>query len=382
MLRRSTSLLGLMLTLFIVSMAPWLAWSGNLSRAVVASELSVAETPIPLLESDTPAPGELRFAVIGDFGNGSANEAKVANLVKSWNPSFILAVGDDRYGARDYDAAVGQFYCDYLKDAGSGAYCSEGTSAVNRFFPALGNHDYSDGRGLTEYLSYFTLPGSGIPAGSRMGQERYYDFIQGPVHFFVIDSMGALDSAADMAAQKKWLKAGLAASSTPWQLVLLHHAPYSSGTHGSNAAMQWPYQAWGADAIFAGHDHTYERLQIGEIPYFVNGLGGMSRYNFKKPVPGSQARYNANYGAMLVTASDTELTYDFLSCTGKVIDSYTQSRLPSPAMPGSLSIATPTAVSTSTAPSPVSPAPGPRTTPRPTPSTRWISPFWPLFLPR
>ena len=45
MLRRSTSLLGLMLTLFIVSMALWLAWSGNLSRAVVASELSVAELP-------------------------------------------------------------------------------------------------------------------------------------------------------------------------------------------------------------------------------------------------------------------------------------------------------------------------------------------------
>ena len=183
---------------------------------------------------------------------------------------------------------------------------SRGASAINRFFPALGNHDYSDGRGLAEYLSYFTLPGAGIPAGSRTGQERYYDFIQGPVHFFVLDSMGALVSRTDMAAQKKWLESGLAASSTPWQLVLLHHAPYSSGTHGSTAAMQWPYQAWGADAVLAGHDHTYERLQIGEIPYFVNGLGGMSRYSFKKPVAGSQVRYNADYGAMLVTASDTD----------------------------------------------------------------------------
>ena len=316
MLRRSTILLGPMLILFSVSMALWLAWSGNLSRAVVASELSVAETPIPLQKSDTPAPGGLRFAVIGDFGSGSADEAAVANLVKSWNPSFILAVGDDRYGARDYDAAVGQFYCDYLKDAGSGTHCSGGTSAVNRFFPALGNHDYSDGGGLAEYLSYFTLPGSGIPAGSRMGQERYYDFIQGPVHFFVIDSMGALDSRADMAAQKKWLKAGLAASSTPWQMVLLHHAPYSSGIHGSTAAMQWPYQAWGADAVLAGHDHDYERLQVGKIPYFVNGLGGMSRYPFLRQVAGSQARYSADYGAMLVTASAAEIRYDFVSPAG------------------------------------------------------------------
>jgi hypothetical protein len=302
--------------------------------------------------------------------------------VKRWNPSFVVTVGDDRYGARNYDAAVGQFYCDYLKDAKAGVHCSGGNSATNRLFPALGNHDYSDGRGLAEYLSYFHLPGAGIPAGSRTGQERYYDFIQGPVHFFVLDSMGALVSRTDMAAQRKWLEKGLAASSTPWQLVLLHHAPYSSGTHGSTAAMQWPYQAWGADAVLAGHDHTYERLQIGEIPYFVNGLGGMSHYNFKKPVPESQARYNADYGALLVTASDADLTYDFVSCTGKVIDSYTQSHLPYPATPGPQATPTPTAVSTSAAPPPISPAPGPTTAPRPTPATWPHSPYWPLFLRR
>ena len=98
-----------------------------------------------------------------------------------------------------------------------------------------------------------------------------------------------------------------AASSAPWQMVLLHHAPYSSGLHGSMAAMQWPYQAWGADAVLAGHDHDYERLQVGKIPYFVNGLGGMSRYPFLRQVAGSQARYSADYGAMLVTASETAI---------------------------------------------------------------------------
>jgi tartrate-resistant acid phosphatase type 5 len=359
----------------ILTLALLLVGSGGQGGGFGASACSADHPGFPVRKPETPAPGVLRFAVIGDFGSGSTHEAAVANLVKNWNPDFIVAVGDDRYGDRDYDAAVGQFYCDYLKDAGAGAYCSGGTSAVNRFFAALGNHDYSDGRGLAEYLNYFTLPGSGVPAGSRMGQERYYDFIQGPVHFFVIDSMGALDSGADMAAQKKWLKAGLAASPTPWQLVLLHHAPYSSGIHGSTVAMQWSYQAWGADAVLAGHDHDYERLQVGKIPYFVNGLGGMSRYPFLMSLAESQARYSADYGAMLVTASQSEITYDFISRTGTVIDSYTQSRLPSPATPQSLSIATPTAVSTSIEPSRVSPAPGPGTTPRPTPSTRWTSPY-------
>ena len=92
-------------------------------------------------------------------------------------------------------------------------------------------------------------------------------------------------------------------------------------------------------------------LQIAEIPYFVNGLGGMSHYNFKKPVPESQARYNADYGALLVTASDADLAYDFVSCRGKVIDSYTQSHFPSPAATRLQATPTPTGKSTSTAPS-------------------------------
>jgi tartrate-resistant acid phosphatase type 5 len=382
MARRSKAISGLALILLLLATALLLVGSGEQGAAFGVSASSAHRSNPPVLKPETPAPRVLRFAIIGDFGSGSANEAAVANLVKSWKPDFIVAVGDDRYGARDYDAAVGQFYCEYLKDVRSGTYCLGGTSASNRFFPALGNHDYSDGRGLAEYLSYFTLPGAGIPTGSRTGQERYYDFIQGPVHFFVVDSMGAIVSRVDMAAQKKWLEAGLAASSTPWQLVLLHHAPYSSGTHGSTAAMQWPYQAWGADAVLAGHDHTYERLQIDEIPYFVNGLGGMSHYSFKKPVAGSQVRYNADYGAMLVTASDTDLTYDFVSRTGIVVDSYTQSRLPLSATPESPSTATPTAVSTSTSPSLASPAPGPTTTFHPTPTTWPHLPYWQLLLHR
>jgi tartrate-resistant acid phosphatase type 5 len=380
MLLRSKTTRGLALMVFLLAAALLLVGNGRQGGAFGASACPADASGLPVRELGTPAPGTLRFAVIGDFGSGSANEAAVAELVKSWNPDFILAVGDDRYGARDYDAVVGQFYCDYLKDVKPGTYCAGGTSTINRFFPALGNHDYSDGGGLAEYLSYFNLPGAGVPVGSRPGQERYYDFIEGPVHFFVLDSMGAFDSRADLAAQKKWLETGLTASSTPWQLVLLHHPPFSSGAHGSIKIMQWPFQAWGADAVLAGHDHTYERLQIGEIPYFVNGLGGMSRYSFKTPVAGSQVRYNADYGAMLVTASDIALKYEFVSCTGKVVDSYTQTRPPPSAT--ATSSATSTVVSTPTAPPFVSPTPDSTAAPRPTPMSWPISPYLPLILHR
>ncbi|MEN7973940.1 MAG: metallophosphoesterase, partial [Verrucomicrobiota bacterium] len=262
------------------------------------------------------------FAVIGDFGSDDSDldELDVANLVASWSPDYVVTVGDNRYDPASMDTAVGKYYCDFLADAGFGtAYCDGGNAVQNAFFPSLGNHDYTDGGGINEYLNYFSLPGAGIETTGTSGNEKYYDFIQGPVHFFVINSY----ESSTFAAQQTWLQEQLAASTTPWQVVYFHHAAYSSGNHGSSVAMRWPFADWGADAVFAGHDHTYERLEVDGIPYIVNGLGGMSRYSFDTPLPESIVRYNSNYGAMLVDADEASMTFQFINVAGTVIDSHT-----------------------------------------------------------
>jgi hypothetical protein len=275
------------------------------------------------------ATAQTSFAIIGDYGTGSANEGYVASLVYGWNTDFIISLGDNRYGSADFDETVGQLYCDSLTDAGSGSWCSGGNSQANAFFPSLGNHDYTDGTGLNEYLNYFTLPGTGVVSSGTSGSERYYDFIRGPVHFFVIDSQGALNSAPDKTSQMNWLQAQLAASSAQWKVVYFHHAPYSSsGGHGSNPEMQWPFASWGADVVLSGHDHTYERIFADGIVYFVNGLGGDSIYGFVSPVSGSQLRYNGDHGAMRVEASNTAISFEFISLSGSIIDTYTLQAAP------------------------------------------------------
>jgi hypothetical protein len=290
------------------------------SGPVLAQDPIIAGT-VPGGQPPEEAP--IVFAAVGDFGSGSSAAGNVAMLVNGWAPQFIVGAGDTRYGNTTFDQVVGQFYCGYLTAAGVGNYCNGGTSPTNAFFPVLGNHDYSDGAGITEYLDYFTLPGAGIVGSNTSGNERYYDFVIGPVHFFALDSQGALNSASDRAAQRAWLQAQMAASTSAWQIVLFHHAAYSSGQHGSTTAMQWPFASWGADAVIAGHDHTYERLQIGGIPYFVNGLGGKSLYTFGTPVPGSQVRYNSNYGAMRISVDSAQMTFDFINIAGVVVDSFT-----------------------------------------------------------
>ena len=90
--------------------------------------------------------------------------------------------------------------------------------------------------------------------------------------------------------------------------------------------MRWPFKKWGATAVLAGHDHTYERLLINGLTYFINGVGGGPIYSFLNVVEGSQVRYNDDYGAMLVTADSSQVTFQFFNRQGTLIDEYTITR--------------------------------------------------------
>ncbi len=275
----------------------------------VAPTLTPALTETPTL---TPEPLAVHFAVIGDYGMNNSAETDVAKLIQGWQPDLIITTGDNNYpsGAADtIDANIGKYFHNYIFPY-SGTYGSG--ADLNRFFPSLGNHDWYT-KDAQPYLDYFSLPGN----------ERYYDFVWGPVHLFNIDSdEHEPDGINAGSAQAAWLQQGLAASTSPWNIVYLHYPPYSSGSHGSTDWMQWPFAAWGADALLAGHDHLYERLLVDGIPYFTNGAGGGGLYNFGDPLPQSQFRYNSNYGAMLVTASETEVLFEFYNRTGDLKDSY------------------------------------------------------------
>jgi hypothetical protein len=255
----------------------------------------------------------VHFAVIGDYGAGGQAELDVSKLVKSWNPDFIITTGDNNYPSGEsstIDANIGQYYCNFIYPY-MGTYCT-GTLS-NRFFPTLGNHDW-DTLGAQPYLNYFILPNN----------ERYYDFARGPVHFFVIDSdPREPDGISSTSTQAAWLHDRLSAATERWKLVYMHHPPYSSGPHGSTTELQWPYQQWGASAVLAGHDHDYERVVLDGFPYFVDGLGGAENiYSFGPPVPGSVTRYNDDYGAMLIDASDSSITFSFYSGANILVDTY------------------------------------------------------------
>src|SRR5687767_7205137 len=243
-----------------------------LSILIGALILSLLITSAPEAEAQSST---LTFAALGDYGVNNEYEAAVASMVDSWNPDLILALGDNYYleaggtGTETYDLAVGKYYCRFLKDiTTTGTACPTGQSSINRFFPALGDHDYDDA-GKTEnnlpgtYLDYFNLPGDGYTSSSD--NERYYDFVSGSMHFFIINSLDQVgyepDGASSTSIQGQWLQTQLGASTSIWNVVVVHNPPYSSGTkHGSRVRMQWPFAQWGADVVLSGDEHNYERI--------------------------------------------------------------------------------------------------------------------------
>jgi|GEM_PF-1939825 len=97
----------------------------------------------------------VRFAIIGDFGETLRDQEfpvdRLGKMIRSWNPDFVVSVGDDNYilgEAATIDTNIGKNFTSFIYPKGTDypeyyPYPSD-APLYNRFFSALGNHDYGD----------------------------------------------------------------------------------------------------------------------------------------------------------------------------------------------------------------------------------------------
>ncbi len=259
----------------------------------------------------------IRFAAFGDYGVGNAAEAAVASLVASLQVDFIVTAGDNIQWPGTYDRLVGAYYSAFI-GAYQGAYGAG--SPGNRFFPALGNHDHTDGGGGGGVLRLLH------PARGRLrldlGHGALLRLRLGPGAVLPPRRLHPDLGAAALAGSRPGrLDRALADRGAALPALLLRR-------RGSSDWMQWPYEAWGADAVLSGHTHQYERMMRDDngdtiaIPYIVTGLGGAELRAFDSPVAGSAARYNAGHGTLVVEACDAGMNLAFHSVSHGVVDEY------------------------------------------------------------
>ena len=268
---------------------------------------------------DLPRGGGLRFAAIADYGVDDENELSVARLVKGWKPDFLITLGDNNYEAglaSTIDDNIGKYYSEFIGGY-AGSYGPGGPT--NRFWPCVGNHDWyaQPGGSMQPYLDYFhALPGN----------KRYYDFVVGDVHFFSVDSDAhEPDGMTATSTQAAWLEARLGAATECFKIVYFHHPPYSSGPAMFTVPeMRWPFREWGADLVLTGHQHQYERLEVGGMTYVVAGLGGaLNRFDFSATQAESLVRYNADFGALRADVTQDGLAFEFRDTKDQLVDAFT-----------------------------------------------------------
>jgi len=281
------------------------------TQATITTAREIAASPfiadaIQGLESPYFYPAT--FVHVADYGcgfkgtlTGTPYAKGVADLVKSWNPPVVVSSGDDNYGdptvghagwgercGYNIDDNVGQFYADFIRPynntimtgGGTVSYTSQIDAGVtdDRFYPTPGNHDYASG--IDKWKTYF-----GNPWASG---QYWYSFVQDGIRYFMINSNTEetnITNFTSTSTQAQWLKTQLQTShnnpAEKFQVVVMHHAPYTSvpKTDNHNQTLRWPFKDWGVDLVLSGDDHLYERNVPNSgvnngLTFVTNGMGG------------------------------------------------------------------------------------------------------------
>lgn len=263
-----------------------------------------------------PAEGTLRFAVIGDSGNGSPAQWEVARELEKARPHFVLHTGDVVYPSGSLSDYRDRYFAPY-KELLSRA----------PVYPAVGNHDYGN-------HIVTTRPGRRkFEVYKRIHRKpAYYSFDLGPAHFVSLDTSRAwgVNAAADIgpgSPQDAWLRQDLATSRAPWNIVLLHVPVHASEDHGDHESLR----AWlepllkkhRVQLVLQGHDHIYERSKPIEGTVFMTvGSGGADLHpdRDRPRDPRFEARLAA-HGFVLAELERRELSLRFVDERGVVRDS-------------------------------------------------------------
>ena len=237
------------------------------------------------------------IATIGDYGSGKSESHQVAEMVSKQHANAVVTLGDNVYFETGFQTLVGNLYGDYLQ--------------AGAFFPATGNHDYSEGRGIALFDRYFDF----------LGGHRWYSVRFEEVEFFILDSHQALHHDDSFEKQRAWLESTAMSSDAKWKIAVLHHPPHSARSR-SQHEFRFPFAQWGICMVMSGHDHTLQHLPIDNVHYVVNGIGGGSIHEFEEILENTEFRLSGSYGAVFLEIRPDTLGVRFVTVPGNVVHSF------------------------------------------------------------
>lgn len=223
------------------------------------------------LAASTAVP--VRFAVLGDPGDPTPLQKKARNALTAWlerqarpgrpRLDLLLTTGDNAYRSgtnRQFQQGFFEPYAGLLRQV--------------PVIPAYGNHDAR----RHVFFKLFDFPAHGESGGLPSGSERWFSLNDGPLHLVVLDSTS--EPLRPDHPMLDWLRRDLAANDRPWTVAVMHHPPYTHGSHDSDSRRDSRgrmfeirehllpiLEAGGVDLVLAGHSHMYERSHLLDCHY-------------------------------------------------------------------------------------------------------------------
>jgi hypothetical protein len=255
--------------------------------------------------ADASAP--VTFLVYGDDRSDETAHAALVRMLESTPSDFLVNTGD--IVADGGDAADWQSF-----------FRIEAPLLHDRaLFLCIGNHELYDDQAGSNFARYFGYPDASGAAALPYGTTRW-----GGVRFFFLNGMHDWHAGEE----RQWLERELthsdAEAGVVWRVVVVHHAPWSSGPHGGNerlveARVPELLSAHKVDLLLAGHDHIYERGDSGSIKYVISGGGGAKLYPVGQPLAQTR-KAESSYHFVEVRATGDSMQVVARRVDGTILD--------------------------------------------------------------
>lgn len=239
----------------------------------------------------------LTFFAIGDFGNASSGQRRVAEAM--WREferreaagdhvRFVITTGDNIYA--DLNLGFLNIRSGDKDSHWRSKFFEPYAPLIARipFLPTLGNHDgnATESRGdLAVYLDNFFFPGG--------GPRRWYSFNYGGLaDFFALDTTKITASGPPAPAylpegqQFEWLQKEMAGSRARWKIPYFHNPLFNAGPgHDPDLYKLLHFfdlfRRSGVAVAFAGHEHNLQFSErneaTGNMLFVITGAGGELR---------------------------------------------------------------------------------------------------------
>lgn len=241
-----------------------------------------------------------RVGIMGDNRSNPEIHSRKSKKMKDLFLDFSIYTGDLCFSGKYYEWKK-EFFTPEEQDL---------ISCVP-FFNSLGNHE-----GQTELTKVFLQ----APESSS-GDEYYYSFDYGDVHFLVLNTE---DKVHEGSPQFEFARQDLTNTQKKWKIVVFHIPAYSAGAHKPSKAMQIftqkIFEPLGVDIVLNGHNHFYQRNYVNGIYHITCGGGGAPLYKPDTADFVQKSFQGYHYGMMDI--STEEISVKIFDLRGNIIDEF------------------------------------------------------------